>query len=340
VLTLLALGAVLGPNGLALLTRSVLSLIDPAVPVALAALGVLVAFRLPRRRSGEPALFAAASLESAITGVMVAAGILWLAPSMMTAGTLQLWLIALAAGICSSTSASLPVAESINRPIASRIIDMDVLVPIVVGGLVLAAFRETSVTGALSVAGQACAIALVIAAAAWLLLSKATSETEQRVFGVAALLLIGGAADYLSLSALVSGLVAGTFWHFAGGATRESIERDVRYVQRPLAVLLLLIAGARLDFSADLLWLAVAYIVLRTTGKLVGGFVAARLTRIRAPEGFRLRLISPGIFGVAFALNGLRAIGPEVSPVLFATVVGTVASQLIVNVARSREALE
>ena len=40
--SLIALGLALGPSGLRVLTPELLELIDPAVPVALAALGVLV----------------------------------------------------------------------------------------------------------------------------------------------------------------------------------------------------------------------------------------------------------------------------------------------------------
>ena len=59
------------------------------------------------------------------------------------------------------------------------------------------------------------------------------------------MLLVGGLADYLSLSALTSGLVAGLFWQRAGGPAAESLRRDLGYLQHPLVVLLLVTAGAR-----------------------------------------------------------------------------------------------
>ena len=78
--------------------------------------------------------------------------------------------------------------------------------------------------------------------------------------GVAGLLDLGYAAffaiefaragvDYLSLSALVGGLLAGLFWGYVGGTARDCIERDVRYLRHPLVVLMLLTAGAKTTFS-------------------------------------------------------------------------------------------
>ncbi len=48
----------------------------------------------------------------------------------------------------------------------------------------------------------------MIAAAGWLLLSRSAPGTEQRIFVIALLLLLGGASEYLSLSALTAGLIA------------------------------------------------------------------------------------------------------------------------------------
>lgn len=332
----LFLGAALGPQGLAVLTPSVLSVIDPAIPVALAALGVLVGLRLPTR-SGEMRVLVAANVQAVLTGLVVAVGTLLILPSIMSPSPLQLWIVALAAGVCASASSPLPTAEADSRPPEMRLREVDVLVPIALSGLMLASMRESSVAGAMALAAQASIVAVVIAAAGWLLLSGAASETEQRVVGVAALLLIGGAADYLSLSALLSGLVAGAFWQFAGGPARESIHRDIAYVQHPLVVLLLLMAGARAEISGALLAFAAAYVLFRTTGKVVGAYLARGLARVTTPNDFPVRLISPGIFGIAFALNGVRALGPEVAAVLTAAVVGTIASELIARLAEPAE---
>ena len=171
-------------------------------------------------------------------------------------------------------------------------------------------------------------MALVVAGAGWLLLNDTTSETEQRVFAVAALLLVGGVADYLSLSALLSGVLAGAFWQVTGGAARDAIERDIGYMQHPLVVILLLVAGAQVVFSVDAAAIAVAYVLFRTAGKLLGGWLATTVARVSVP-GTGLFLISPGIFGVAFAMNAVRAFGSDISPLVTIVVIGTVGSQLV-----------
>ena len=59
-----------------------------------------------------------------------------------------------------------------------------------------------------------------------------------------ALALAGGAAAYLRVSPLAVGLVAGVFWTVAPGRADRIVQDDLRKVQHPLVVLLLVTAGA------------------------------------------------------------------------------------------------
>ena len=87
----------------------------------------------------------------------------------------------------------------------------------------------------------------MIAVAAWLLVAQTSSDSEQRVFAIGALLLLGGTAAHLSLSALFVGFLAGVFWKATGRPALETLARDMRYLQHPLTVLLLIVAGSRRD---------------------------------------------------------------------------------------------
>jgi hypothetical protein len=159
------------------------------------------------------------------------------------------------------------------------------------------------------------------------------------VFAISALLLIGGVAHALGLSALFGGLVGGVFWRYAGGRPRETIRRDVLFVQHPLLVLVLLVAGGRAELGPASLALGVVYVGLRVLGKLVGGAGAGSVLGRKAPRDLGLHLLPPGVFGVAFALNAAAVLNDVHAPVvLTAVVVGTIASELIAVVLPPRSA--
>jgi hypothetical protein len=339
---ILLLGSALGPRGLALLTPRVLEVLDPVVPVAVAALGILAGLEFTRPASPYRwTLLAKASLQSMLTGVIVASGLWFLAPNVLDVKGSDSWAIVLVAGICASMSASLPGVDPDRfRPPTLRIRDLDALLPTLVGMVVLAAVRSPSVMASITLTAQAAFLVLVISAAAWLLLADTSPGTEQRVFAIAALLLVGGIADYLSLSALASGMLAGLFWGVVGGAARDCFERDIGYLRHPLVVLMLLIAGAKTTLPPVVLALAVAYLVLRVAGKLAGGMIARRLPPIRQPEGLGTSLLPPGVFGIAFALNAAPLLGPPSMPLLAAVVLGTIGSQLVAAVLRPQEPAE
>lgn len=317
---LLLIGIAVGMHGLGLLSPAVLSFLDPAMPVALVAIGVLIGLRVRTRRTGEGRLLAAAGVDALLTTAVVFGGIVFLAPGWGASEGFPYWFLALVLAVCAASAST------------------DVLLPIVIGGIALALLRDPSPAGALLLAAQACAIALVIAGAGWLLLTKSRSETEQRVFAIALLLLLGGAADYLSLSALLSGLVAGVFLELAGGPARDYVRRDVLHVQHPLLVLVLVVTGARVDVAYAWLGLAAAYLALATAGTYAGGWMAARIAGARVRRDAALPLLSPGILGVAFALNVLRAAGPDAAPALAVVAFGAIGAEVLAVLVKPTEA--
>ena len=197
--------------------------------------------------------------------------------------------------------------------------------------------REGALGAAASLTVQACVVALLMALAVWLLVAQAPSDSEQRVFTLGSLLLLGGAAEYLSLSALLAGFVAGAFWNSVGGPACEHVRRDVHHLQHPLVVLLLVIAGARVDVTPVVLGLAVVYLVFRTLGKVVGGRLARRVAPSDLPSPVGLGLMSPGIVGIAFALNALEAGSDGTALVLAVAVAGTLGSEVLALLVRSLE---
>lgn len=328
-LILLPVGMALGPYGLNLLSAPTLSYLDPAISVALAALGVMVGLGLDLRRQHETLLLAAASVQSTVTVILVTGGLaagswLWQNPGQAS------WAAAFLLGICAAAS-SMAAGESSTQavPFASRVGDLDDVVPIVLGGVALGWLRESSMEAGVLTLGL-CLVAIVVAVAGWLLIAE-VPESEQHVIVAGSLLLLGGIAEYLSLSALLTGLVAGLFWNASGGPGHDRIDRDMRYLQHPLLVLLLLVAGARFDFSTAVLILGVVYVFTRTVGKLVGARLAAPMLRSDQATRLGRYLISPGIVGIAFALNVVQAkSGPPGMPdILSVVILGFLAAEAL-----------
>ena len=272
VASLLLVGMAIGPRGISLLSPGVLSLLDPAMPVALAVLGALVGLSVDVRAVGGRRALAAGFVESALTTAIVAAGIALLAPIVWPSTAAPLWMLASGLGLCAATSLAVPSGNPTEpRADDRRVVELGVLAPIVFGGLLLGVTLQGATLAALTLVGQAAVIAVLLAGSAWLLLARASSDTEQRVFAFAAMLLVGGAADYLSLSALLSGLMAGAFWRLAGGPAEASLRRDARFVQHSLLVLVLVVAGARTDFTLTAVAVAADLCLSANGGQAVWG---------------------------------------------------------------------
>lgn len=334
---LLLAGIALGPQGIGLLSAQVLAFLDPAAPVALGALGVLLGLSAGTSRSGDRRLAAVAAAETGITVVLVAVPFAILGP-LVAPSAPSTWFLALLAAICAATSLPVPAGSpAAPGDHAGRVLELGALLAVAAGGVLLAVIREPTPLGALSLTTQACVATLVLAASSWLLLSQASSDTAERVFTVAAILLVGGAADYLSLSALLGGALAGVFWQRAGGPARELIRRDALYVQHPLLVLLLVIAGARAEITLAGIALGLGYAVLRTGARLAAGWSARALAGPLPCRDLAARLLPPGVFGVAFALNAVREHGPDFAILLTVIVVGTAASDLFARMTRTSE---
>jgi len=172
---------------------------------------------------------------------------------------------------------------------------------IVSGGVLVAAFRDPSFGAVIAVLAALALISATVAIAGWLLVGQTSSTGEQHVFVVGTLLLVGGAATYLSLSGVFAGLLAGLTWGRAGSVRKVRIVGDLQYLQHPLLVLVLIAAGAAATFSNEVLMLAVAL--------LAAAFVARPIVaRLRHPVDDGIgTVMSVGLVAVALALDAFRA---------------------------------
>jgi len=135
------------------------------------------------------------------------------------------------------------------------------------GGAAIVFSREASPAALFLIVLAMAGIALIVAFASWLLVGQTESEREQQVFVVGALLLIGGAAAYLSLSALFAGLFAGALWSAAGDLARARIVKELDYFQHPLVVMLLLVTGATITTYVEAAVLALVVLILHLASR-------------------------------------------------------------------------
>ncbi len=331
-LVFVPLGAAIGPAGVGWISATALGHLYGVTAVALAALGIFVGFGLRLDRPHERRLLQFASLEALITIAIVTTGCALLLSAWGVRLDAGLGLIALVLGLCASASSSGEViagASSADHA-AMRIADLDDALPIVLGGIVLATGLAQTPTLGLVLTLLNIAAPLAIAAAGWLLFERTHDTGERAVFVVGVVALLGGGAAYLGVSPLLAGMVAGLFWKYAPGRADTIIADDLRRLQHPLVVLLLIVAGAGTDPSLLALWMAGIYVIARVNGKLMAGWLVSRAIPTLSPANLGSSLLSPGVIGLAFAL-AFHMASPTAasSAVLTAVAIGTLASEVL-----------
>jgi hypothetical protein len=325
------LGVLLGPQLFGWLSTDVLVHLDTGVSVALATLGVFVGLALGRLTAASRRVLVCASLEAGTTLVIVGLAT-WVLATIwrLPLGTTGI-ATALMLGICASVSSVGPEADSVdpNRQIVAAIADLDDVAPILIGALLVAGLHEPTAGAVLWLGLVSVLAGGAVAVAGWLLFEVAHGPAERGVYVIGVLVMLGGTAAYLALSPLLIGLIAGVFWVLAPGHADTIIESDLRKVQHPLVVLLLLTAGASLRVTPVAIWLLAPFVIFRVSGKLAGSWLASWYGRSLIPADLGTSLIWPGVVSIAFALNFQQVAPPDVGGAVLTTVaLGGVASEV------------
>jgi hypothetical protein len=302
---MLLCGIAAGPYGLQMLSPAVLSLLDPGIVMGVAMLGVFVGLSFNPRQRPTARAVAASVLRTCIVMTPVAASV-YMALLYLEVPADNWWVLPIVLGACAAVSEAATDANT------------DDVLMIGVGALVMAALRDTDPRSAALMAGALVLVAVLVAFAGWLLVGQTSIEAEQHVFVVGSLLVAGGAAAYLGMSALLAGLVVGAAWNIAGGLAKPRITRDLHYFQHPLVVLVLVVAGAHATLSVEAFALAAVFIGVRAIARSVGAWARKRLT---LPGSAENSLIAAGLIGIAIALDIYQVV-PGIQPV--GTIVGTV----------------
>jgi hypothetical protein len=330
VIIFIPLGFLLGPWAIAAVPLRALAHLDAIVTIGLATLGVFIGVAAGREGRAVRHLFAASTLEAAVTIGVVSGALFVLLTQWRLPLDVSPLVAALALGVCASASAATMTThgDAHDRQIAARVADLDDVLPIVLGGVVIGLAQFGPGRAIVSIA-VAVALGLGIGACGWLLFEKAESAAERGVFVIGALALLGGSAAYAGASPLLTGMTAGWFWVVAPGDADRLMADDLRKVQHPLVVLLLITAGVALEPSRAGLWLFAPYVVFRLAGKVMGGWAASRVAPGVAPSDLGAYLIPPGVIGVAFALNVAQVTPSLAGSLVFAVSAGAIACELI-----------
>ncbi|MFN7918043.1 MAG: hypothetical protein U0Q55_22030 [Vicinamibacterales bacterium] len=322
-------GVALGPDGLGVLTPRVLQAVEPVVAAMTVAMGMLIGLEVDLRRPGAPRLLAGASVQSGITFVVVGAAVS-LAARMAGWEWAAAWYVPLLLGVAAASSATRPRGDD-DVSLAARLGDLDDLLPMVIGAVILASAAGRSVAGGLFVLGLTTALAVAIAVAGSLLVSGSSSEGESRVYAAASVLLASGLAASLSASTLFVGAVVAYTWNQTSERARDSLAQDVRYLQHPIVVLVLVLAGAEASTSTPVLVLALLVALVRVACKLAGGRLASTLFVPGLDRWFGLRLAAPGAAGLAAVLMVVHVthIATVSEPILGIAVWGAILSDIL-----------
>ncbi|MCE9670089.1 cation:proton antiporter [Myxococcus stipitatus] len=145
--------------------------------------------------------------------------------------------------------------------------------------------------------------------------------------------LVGGAAAYLRVSALLAGVACGATLALVGGRTVERVARALGRVERPVFLVLVFLVGCGVSTRDWAAWALVpGFVGLRFLGKVVGGGLAQRLVggALELPPRLGYALIAQG--GLALCLvaeYGQLVPGGLSRRVLDVVVVGAVVNELL-----------
>ena len=338
----IALGALLGPRALNVLSDSVLLELRPVLAMGIGWLGLLLGLQFSRehlRRFPAGTLFAAFGLPVAMAMAVFPLLLLALQVFGFAASSLRDLLVAVAvlvaATSCTSPTSIALMTRSIRKRIETayllRIVSALDGVPGVVGLGLLYGFLQTQVgpLGGLAVAiGAPAALALLFFA----LLRQLRDPDELIVILLGVITFAGGAAFTARVSSLFSTLTVGVLLAQMP-VQRRTLSRVLAKTERPFYIVFLILAGAQWHFaSLRLLAFGLAYVGLRVLTKLVvpalaGAFLGNREVM---PAHFGLGLLGQGGLSLAIALEYDLLFPSELSEaVLAAVIVAIIVNQVL-----------
>ncbi len=313
----LFLGFALGPHAAQILSGETVDLLTPLLALGLGWVGVLFGLQLDRGHLSQfpPGYMALAWLQ-ALVAFFIVFGIAYLIADSWFSLRIDAILLAAAATASVSTPAAIALVSNTYRArgritrLLFYVASLDAAVGIVVLGLTHAA-RQAELPGrgvALSLLEWFIFSALlgIFFGVVFLSLTRIRPRTQELTLLLIGLVLFAsGTSFYLSLSPLFVCMVAGVM---IGNLSpmRRRVYAALSGWEKPIYIMMLVVAGALLQFSSW--WIAplvAAYVVARILAKWVGGVVAQRFgpRGIELPRRFGLALTPQGGLSLAMAIS-------------------------------------
>jgi hypothetical protein len=349
------IGFLLGPQVTGLLDAEQVQDLTPIVSLALGWLGMLLGtyFRLPTMALIDADHLRIAFAEAVATFAAAFAALLGLFRYLVGATWAEAAVLSVTLAAVATLSSPIAVDAVIDRlRVSSRVPQVlqltariDALIAVVAFGLVLAIFHQGDVAPEVRppTATEWAVINVAVGVASGVLfhlfLGPRGHLDEGRLFVAlaGAIVVASGASYYLNLSPIFTNLVLGFILVNSGSAHRD-VTRLLLSTERPVYLALLLFAGAAWSpGSADLLFIAPLFVLIRVASRFIGGAVGGGYvapTELRT-DGLGRGLLALGGIGVAIALNYAQ-VYPDLHPRLVLT--ATLLAVLLFEIVASREA--
>ncbi|KPK65287.1 MAG: hypothetical protein AMS21_05100 [Gemmatimonas sp. SG8_38_2] len=356
----LFLGFALGPHVAQVLSRETVVLLNPLLALGLGWVGVLFGLQLDRDHLRQfPKGYLALTWLQAATAFAIVFAIAYLLTDAWLAVNFEAVLVAAAATACVSTPAAIALISNtyMTRGRITRLLfyvaSLDASVGIIVLGLTHAAHRgELIGDGVTLPVFEWFAFSILLGiffGVLFLSLTRVRPRNQELMLLLIGLVLFAaGTAFYLSLSPLficmVTGIVIGNL-----SPMRRRVYAALSQWEKPIYIMMLVVAGALLQFSSWwIIPLVIAYVAARILAKWAGGVLASRFVPagVDVPRRFGLALTPQGGLSLAMAISFVLIYVPTVPElssavnVFFATVVVAVGISDLMGPFLVRDVLE
>lgn len=330
------LGMLLSEAGFGIVNRDVARSLSPLLTLGLGVLGLLAGLRVDAREVDERGrrLLGASASVTLVTLLLVGVPIFFLLePLASGASATQRGAAAALIACVAAVSGARPLHAALGEhgPAAApvtRLADAGNVGAVIAAG-VLAALLLPSVLQPLQHLLALFAIGVAGGLCLWLFGHEARDPALRTALHVGVVLLTAGTAAHLSLPPVAATLIAGITVANLPGTHARGLEGAIAFLEPPLTVLLLVIAGASMPVPNGLaLVVLVVFLLLRTSSKIVGGRLASRLAPDELPAQVGLGLLPSGAVALGLALDhGLAARNAFGESVVVVAVLGTLLSE-------------